>query len=187
MTSADGHGLDHCAALDRLVLFCVDQVEDVDQWRALDAFRLGVGRFVVAPVIVVQVTILVFVVRLVYYALFSVTLPISPGPPLLLGPPLCVVLLLTGVFVQEEDGPVLVSHVGLVWQHELGQHVLVARDGHRVLVLHDRAAVDVERCHQDILDVVLATAAGVLGAKPAGPAHGGLVAGLCAGRERAVV
>jgi hypothetical protein len=187
MAGADGHRLDDCASLHRLVLFCVDEVEHVHQRGALDAVGLRVGRVVVAPVVVVQVAVLVFVVRLVYYALCPIALPVPPGPPLLLGSPLRLVLLLAGVLVQKEDGPVLVSHVGLVRQHELGQHVLVARDGHGVLVLHDGPAVDVEGRHQDVLDVVLGAPARVLGAQPAGAARDGVVAGLCVGRQRAVL
>lgn len=191
MPGADGHGFDDRASLDRLVLFCIDEVQNVDQRRSFTYVRLRVSRRVVVPVVVVVVVVeiaaLVLVVGFVYYALRPVSFPVPPRPPLLLRSALCVVLLLARVLVQEENRPVLIPYVGLIRQHELGQHVLVARDGDGVLVFHDGPTVDVEGGDEDVLDVHLGTAARVLRAQAAGAAHRSIIARLCAGRQRAVV
>src|SRR3569833_131135 len=111
---------------------------------------------------------MVGVVFLVYYPCGLISSALSPAPPLFLFFPLLLLLLLASVLVEEKHGPVLVAHVGLVRQHELGQHVLVARDGDRILVFHDGAAVDVERGDEDILDMVLGGTSRVLRPQLAG-------------------
>lgn len=90
----------------------------------------------------------------------------APSAAAALSPCLALLLLGRRVLVQEEDGPVLAPDVGLVGQHELGQHGLVAADGGRVLVLHDGAAINVERGDEDVLDMVLDRVGGILGAQP---------------------
>src|SRR3569833_3659248 len=88
---------------------------------------------------------MVGVVYLVYYPCGLISSALSPAPPLFLFFPLLLLLLLASVLVEEKHGPVLVAHVGLVRQHELGQHVLVARDGDRILVFHVGVVVVVVR------------------------------------------
>ena len=53
--------------------------------------------------------------------------------------------------------------MSLIGQHEFGKHVFVAGDGDRVLVLHDRATVDIKGGDQDILDMILGGPTRVLG------------------------
>lgn len=55
--------------------------------------------------------------------------------------------------------------MGLIGQHELSQHMLIAGDGNGILVLHDRATVNVEGGDQYVLDMVFGGAARVLGAQ----------------------
>ena len=60
---------------------------------------------------------------------------IVPSPPALF-PLFPRSILGAGILVQEEYGPVLAPYVGLVGQHQLGQHGLVAGYGTGVLVPH---------------------------------------------------
>lgn len=168
VSRANRHGLYDCPSLHRLVLFCIHQVQDVDQGWPFQVLGTTVGGIVVVVVVVV-VEVILFVDVVVAVAVFfcddasSPVPPSSPPPfPFFSGLFFLVFLLLAGVFVQEENGPVLVSHVGLVRQHQLGQHVLVARDGDGVLMLHDGAPVDVEGGDQDVFDMILVGAARVL-------------------------
>ena len=80
--------------------------------------------------------------------------------------------------MQEENRPILAADVRLVGKHQLGQHTLVSTDGRRVLVLHDRALVNVERGNEDIFDMALGRIARILRLCPPrlGPCNpGGLV------------
>lgn len=192
MAGADGHRLDHGTSFHRLVLFRVDEVEDINQRGALVAFGLRIRRQVIIPIIVVFVFVqaavpIAFVVRLVYYAFFPVPPPPSPRPPLLPCSPFRIVLFLTGILMKKEYCPVLIPHMGLIWEHELGKHVLVACDGYRILVFHDRPAVNVEGGHENVFNMVLGAAAWVLGPQFTGPPCRGIGARVCAGGQRAVL
>ena len=61
-----------------------------------------------------------------------------------------------GILMKEENGPVLLAHVCLIWKHQLRQHVLVWADCAGELVLHDRTSVDIEGSYQDVLHMRLA-------------------------------
>lgn len=157
---ADGHGFDNGASLDRLVMLRVDQIQHINQWRALAALRLAIGRrgvvvIVVVPFFILQEIILVVFVFLVDYPCGPVTPPPAPPSSFLLGCALLVFLLLAGILVEEEDGPVLVAGMGLIGQHQLRQHVLVPSNGNRILVFHNRAPIDIEGGDKNILDMVL--------------------------------
>lgn len=158
MPSANRHGFANGASLGGFYLFRADQVEDVNQRWSFSAFRLALSRRIVIPVLVI---FLVFIFRL-FFLIFLidnagrfVLLSPPPSPPPFLPFPLLLFLLLTRVFVEEEDGPVLVANMGLVRQHELGQHVLVPGNSDWILMLHDGAAINVEGGNQDVLDMVL--------------------------------
>jgi hypothetical protein len=57
--------------------------------------------------------------------------------------------------VQEENGPILVTGVGLIRQHQLGKHILVSSDRNWILMFHNRAPVDIKGGDEDIFDMVL--------------------------------
>lgn len=182
MPGADGHCLDHCTSFNRFVLFCVDEIENVNQRRALKTVLFFICRLIVIPVVVIQVIqiafFLVFFIRLVYYALGSVTPPDPPSSPLLFGLSFRLVLFVASIFMQKKYGPVLVTDMGLVRKHEFGKHMFIAGDGDWVLVFHDRPTINVEGCHQDVLDMILGAPAGVLGAQLPWPLHGGSIVWL---------
>ncbi len=59
--------------------------------------------------------------------------------------------------------------------------MLVAGNGDRVLMLHHRAAVNIERGNKDVFDMVLGAAARVLRPKPPMGAAAGSIAAWTAG------
>lgn len=149
MSRADSHCLDDGAAFDRLVVLRIYKVENVYQGWSFSSFGFAVRRVDIR--LIVACFFIVIAVRLVIFfgddACCSVTLSPPPSPPLCFGLCFSVLFFLTCVLVQEENRPVLVTSVGLIRKHQLCQHVLVSGDGNRVLVLHDRTAIDVERRH----------------------------------------
>jgi hypothetical protein len=52
--------------------------------------------------------------------------------------------------------------VRLVRQHQFRQHTFITTNGTRVLMLHDRAAIDMERGDKDELNMALGRVTGVL-------------------------
>jgi len=185
MACADRHGLYDRTSLNCLVLLGVDKIENINQGRTLAALRLAVGRFIIIPVVIFQnFIVVVFVVRLVYDAFFAITFSPAPPPPLLLCATVFVVFFLARILVEEKDGPVLVSYMGLIGKHQLGKHVLVPGNSDGVLVLHNRAAVNVEGGNQDVFDMVFCAAPRVLRAQLARGTGIGIVApGATGGRE----
>ena len=167
MSRANSHGLDDCSSLYRFIMLGIDQIQHIYQRRAFSAFRFTVhGRLVIIKLIIQVFIVIVFLVFLLDDDARRFIPPPPPPPsPLLLHDALIVLLFGAAVLVQEEHGPVLVASMGLIRQHQLSQHVLVAGDGHWVLVFHDRAAVDVERRNQDVFNMVLGDPLRILGAR----------------------
>jgi hypothetical protein len=100
-------------------MFCIYQVQNVNQRRPLAAFWLSVcGLVIPIVVIVVVLVVLVFLIILVVFVDYtSRTVPSSPPllPPFFLDLFFLIVLLLGCVLVQKKYGPILVACMRLVW------------------------------------------------------------------------
>jgi len=152
---ADRHGLYYSTSLYVGIVLGIDKIEDVYQRSALCAFDsviFGLSIFCVVVGIIVQGGL--GGIRVIGPGFSSHLLLLCP-PLIASVSPLSQLVLCGLVLVQEEDGPILATQMGLVGQHEFSQHVLVTANWSRVLMFHDGARVNVERGNQNVLDMAL--------------------------------